>query len=537
MALVQKSIVEKPIDIPTEMDIKKFLLLSEEKMESKNEKEIKSETEWENDLDDLYIWPKIVDMIVKNKTDKYFLPYICGIEALCEELNLDFEIGEILVDYYDADFERIKTNWTKTKRRTMKETKINHQFFQQRKKDFFGKNRKCGICDRKRKSQNRHSLGCQHFFCKKCWNRYVTFCVQQGKVRDIQCMGYKCCRKVNDRFLSRVVTPKVFYNYKIRLVKQYLSKSKNFCLCPSPSCGYLCSFEENIIFGNDALCVCGHRFCFGCQGECHSPLSCRDVQTWEKDTNVHSATKEWILQNTKPCPECHKLIEKNGGCNHMICSKEGNGCGYEFCWVCLQEWKEHGSDWYECKFFDEEFHKKNKDENSEKALESLMGPIKIFNTYNDYLKKIKNLIPDKNNKDPLKKTTFTKPTSTIIEIKTEPSIMSSSTTKTTTVKTTTTPIDNPVFSIRLTSLKEIAQDTLLVAYSLLKWNSIYLFNKIDQYHKSYNILKELEQTLKENSLKLFNLMNIEEISKKMLEIWDTSYLLKSQITDFYKQFK
>ncbi|KAJ3433248.1 e3 ubiquitin-protein ligase ari5-related [Anaeramoeba flamelloides] len=538
MTLVQIPIVDEPIDKPIELNIQKLLKLPMEKKEQENEKG--DETEIDNDLDDLYIWPKIVEIIREKKTEKYFLAYIHDIEALCEELNLDFEIGEILVDYYNGDFEKIKINWTRMKRATMKETKINQMFFQERKKDYYGKHRKCTICYTQQRGKKRHSLGCRHFFCKKCWNEYVNSSTQQGKVGCIGCMSYKCSRRASDRFLLKVVTNKVFYNYKLRLVKQYISNSNKFCLCPSPSCGQLCSLDANIVFGSDALCACGHRFCFKCHGECHSPLSCEQVQRWEKDNNFNSATKEWILQHTKPCPKCNNLIEKNGGCNHMTCRKEGNGCGYEFCWVCLKEWKEHGSNWYECKFFDEKLHNKNRKDNSEQALESLMGPLKIFNKYNDFLKKIKNLISENNKQESLKKSTITKSTTKIIEIKTDSSTLSSSTTKTTTtktIKTITTSIDKPVFSIQFPALKEIALDTLLVSYSLLKWNSIYLFNVIDKSQKSYSNLKESEQALEEISLTLFDLIQTEELSKKMLEIWDISFSLKSQITDFYQQFK
>lgn len=33
----------------------------------------------------------------------------------------------------------------------------------------------------------------------------------------------------------------------------------------------------------------------------------------------------------EPCPKCGVLIQKNGGCPHMVCGK----CRHEFCWFCL----------------------------------------------------------------------------------------------------------------------------------------------------------------------------------------------------------
>ena len=42
------------------------------------------------------------------------------------------------------------------------------------------------------------------------------------------------------------------------------------------------------------------------------------------------------------CPKCRATIEKDGGCNHMVCKR----CKFDFCWVCLGSWEPHGSSWY-----------------------------------------------------------------------------------------------------------------------------------------------------------------------------------------------
>jgi len=62
----------------------------------------------------------------------------------------------------------------------------------------------------------------------------------------------------------------------------------------------------------------------------------------------------WIYNNTKNCPKCKNPIEKNQGCNHMTCRPPG-GCKFEFCWVCLGDWKTHGDEtggYYKCNIFD-----------------------------------------------------------------------------------------------------------------------------------------------------------------------------------------
>lgn len=59
-----------------------------------------------------------------------------------------------------------------------------------------------------------------------------------------------------------------------------------------------------------------------------------------------SETSNWIAANTKECPKCNVTIEKDGGCNHMVCKNQN--CKADFCWVCLGPWEPHGSSWYNC---------------------------------------------------------------------------------------------------------------------------------------------------------------------------------------------
>ena len=70
-------------------------------------------------------------------------------------------------------------------------------------------------------------------------------------------------------------------------------------------------------------------------------------------SSSESGNLKWIYLNTKMCPKCRKPIEKNQGCNHMRCNP--GGCGYEFCWLCMGDWKEHGNTtggFYKCNKYD-----------------------------------------------------------------------------------------------------------------------------------------------------------------------------------------
>lgn len=86
------------------------------------------------------------------------------------------------------------------------------------------------------------------------------------------------------------------------------------------------------------LCKCSGTFCFTCKNEAHRPVDCETVRQWNVKNSAESENLTWIIANTKPCPKCQRPIEKNQGCMHMTCSQ----CSYEFCWLCLGSWKEHG---------------------------------------------------------------------------------------------------------------------------------------------------------------------------------------------------
>lgn len=130
-------------------------------------------------------------------------------------------------------------------------------------------------------------------------------------------------------------------------------------------------------------CKCGTDFCFTCGEEYHMPATCKQVECWQSKCMKESENAKWIVTNTKKCPKCFTRIERNHGCNHMICFN----CKYEFCWVCSGSWTEHGlgtGGYYRCNKYKAKSQMGNRVKLKEKEEEELDKFVHYFNRYHNH---------------------------------------------------------------------------------------------------------------------------------------------------------
>lgn len=215
--------------------------------------------------------------------------------------------------------------------------------------DTIESNQLCPICCLETSSLI--DLICRHAFCRECWVRYLSLKIMEnGESSHITCPAYKCEMIVDDQTVLPLISdPKVRFRYQQLITNSYVECNKQMRWCPKPECGHAVkvSYPEF----QPVKCVCDTIFCFLCGESWHDPVKCDLIRKWKKKCDDDSETSHWIAANTKECPECHATIEKNGGCNHMIC--KNTACKAEFCWVCLTDWRHHGSQWYMCNRYDE----------------------------------------------------------------------------------------------------------------------------------------------------------------------------------------
>ncbi|KAL2512207.1 putative E3 ubiquitin-protein ligase ARI1 [Abeliophyllum distichum] len=189
----------------------------------------------------------------------------------------------------------------------------------------------CNICIEDVLLSDVSKMDCGHCFCNNCWTQHFIVKINEGQSKRIRCMAYKCNAICDEAVVRKLVSkkhPDLAEKFDRFLLESYIEDNKMVKWCPSvPHCGNALRVENDEFC--EVECSCGSQFCFSCLSEAHSPCSCLMWKLWTKKCRDESETVNWITVHTKPCPKCHKPVEKNGGCNLVSCI-----CGQAFCWLC-----------------------------------------------------------------------------------------------------------------------------------------------------------------------------------------------------------
>ena len=209
----------------------------------------------------------------------------------------------------------------------------------------------CDICLQSQTNERMQSLSCGHSFCVDCWKAHVHVQLQSGVALGIECMGQECSCPLPDDLAIMLLGDGGFVRrrYDQFAVQECISSHPLMQRCPGPDCEHFFLAKQSL--AKRVQCDnCASNVCFKCQLDYHAPTDCSMIRQWLAKCEDDSETANYISANTKDCPRCHVCIEKNGGCNHMQCFS----CKLDFCWMCLGDWKTHGSEYYECSRFKEQ---------------------------------------------------------------------------------------------------------------------------------------------------------------------------------------
>ncbi|XP_062099424.1 probable E3 ubiquitin-protein ligase ARI8 [Humulus lupulus] len=204
----------------------------------------------------------------------------------------------------------------------------------------------CGICFEICNNITNSTVwaSCGHPFCRDCYGGYISKSINdEGPgCLFLRCPDPSCSAAVGEDMIGMLImdnsTKLKYSRYLLRSYVEDSYRRRKIKWCPAPDCDYAVDFFDfigNCRTGFDVHCRCSFNFCWNCNEEAHRPVDCDTVAKWNMKNKDESENANWILVNTKSCPQCKRLIEKDHGCNHMRCAPP---CRYEFCWHCLGEW-------------------------------------------------------------------------------------------------------------------------------------------------------------------------------------------------------
>lgn len=184
----------------------------------------------------------------------------------------------------------------------------------------------CEICFAEYHQNELWSLSCNHSFCEFCWKSYISTAINASAIGSLtlKCPGFRCGVAVTRDLIDALVSIEDKKKYDDYIVRSYVEcKEQGIKWCPAPGCEYAIEFEGDgdNSSGYDVTCLCSYGFCWDCGEESHRPVDCELVKNWSMKNSVEAENIRWILKYSKPCPMCKRPIEKNQGCNHMICSE------------------------------------------------------------------------------------------------------------------------------------------------------------------------------------------------------------------------
>lgn len=225
--------------------------------------------------------------------------------------------------------------------------------------DMDGAAQLCSSCWDDRKAKTCVYLhSCGHFNCTNCAKDIVKIAVRDKSNDGLACVECKAKlttendfedltnagifdhdpKEEDDKF-KNMNRAEYIDSLKANAFKASAATNPNAKQCPTANCNTIFINSKTAqflyyIFGitSDVTCQeCNKTYCSTCLVPHNHRFPC--VSGTE---NIDADTLEFINTGTKKCPNCATHIQKNEGCLHMTCRRQG--CGHEFCWQCKGPW-------------------------------------------------------------------------------------------------------------------------------------------------------------------------------------------------------
>ncbi|KAK1767421.1 hypothetical protein QBC33DRAFT_586704 [Phialemonium atrogriseum] len=184
-------------------------------------------------------------------------------------------------------------------------------------------------------------LECSHEidFCTGCLEKHIDSQLEQfGRSRcdQLACLSDRCGRRLSYDEVRLYAKPSTFKKYDRYLKLNALSQLPSFRWCLRPDCSSGQLYDDDGPPDPRIHCEeCAFEMCYRHSMPWHEGQTCDQFDSVRQHGDPEfQQTRDWIAQNTKPCPNCKENIQKGEYCFHMTCSS----CHFEFCWECLADW-------------------------------------------------------------------------------------------------------------------------------------------------------------------------------------------------------
>ena len=184
------------------------------------------------------------------------------------------------------------------------------------------------------------STQCQHVsrtVCDGCLFQHVQQRIQITFTDDIPCPEQNCNVIFDYHTVRNILLlggdPHLIDRYDRYVVHRQLEQMEEFIWCANPRC-HAGQLHDGGRSNPVVTCHnCHQKTCFQHKIQWHEGMNCEEYNLSNDPTQ--EASRQWVMQNSKKCPQCPYQIEKNQGCDHMTCIK----CRHEFCWSCLADFQ------------------------------------------------------------------------------------------------------------------------------------------------------------------------------------------------------
>ncbi|KAJ1308386.1 hypothetical protein OPQ81_004092 [Rhizoctonia solani] len=206
---------------------------------------------------------------------------------------------------------------------------------------------RCMICFEPKPLTAIGTSNCSHGsrVCEECLERHIEISVCDRGFTNVTCPLLSCNEILSYQdILAGVKNQDVQSRYERLLLRRALDPLPNFVWCKNPQCSSGQFHDNDATSCPNVKCkACGHESCFVHQIPWHQGLTCSQYNSkMKRSTQADKirANEAYISKHAKACPNpsCGRMIEKGYGCDHMTCMGP-MGCGHEFCWCCLADYK------------------------------------------------------------------------------------------------------------------------------------------------------------------------------------------------------